>query len=409
MAVTVWSFISAGSAAFAAAKPGTAVKVTLPGFKVTINGKERENRYSEYPLLVYKDITYLPMTYNDARFLGLVSDWTESAGLSVTAGAKPSESYTPYARKTGNSTSYSARVASLKIKVNGKTVDNAKEQYPLLLFRDVTYFPLTWRFCVNEFNWSYSWSEAKGLVINCKSRSAPAIEMQRFILHTAGATEDGFSGTNSVEAADNSYKNGYRWLEVDFNWTSDEKLVCVHDWGNWNKHMGRGVFEPVSYSEFIRISDEANVYHAFTPDSLEAWLETHPGAMIVTDVKEKNVDAMSIIRRSNPGMVDRLIVQIYSFDEYEQIKSLGYKNIILTMYKLSWADYHDFNKIDALIRNTDVVAVAMDAVDYTRDVFEHVKATGIPVYVHTLNTGAEQRAWFDKGAYGIYTDVGDMR
>ena len=41
------------------------VQVTLPSFSVTLNGQTTGNDYSKYPLLVYKDITYFPMTYYD--------------------------------------------------------------------------------------------------------------------------------------------------------------------------------------------------------------------------------------------------------------------------------------------------------------------------------------------------------
>ena len=43
---------------------------------------------------------------------------------------------------------------------------NGNEEYPLLLFRDVTYFPLTWRFAVQEFGWSYYFDMTNGLVIS---------------------------------------------------------------------------------------------------------------------------------------------------------------------------------------------------------------------------------------------------
>ena len=57
------------------------VQVTLPGFTVTLNGQSTGNEYSKYPLIVYKDITYFPMTYYDCRLLGLKTDWTEETGL----------------------------------------------------------------------------------------------------------------------------------------------------------------------------------------------------------------------------------------------------------------------------------------------------------------------------------------
>ena len=47
----------------------------IPSFDVHFNGNKVESTYREYPLLVYKDITYFPMTYFDSRHLGLVTEW----------------------------------------------------------------------------------------------------------------------------------------------------------------------------------------------------------------------------------------------------------------------------------------------------------------------------------------------
>lgn len=47
----------------------------LPTFDVEINGIKIENNNRQFPLLVYDDITYVPMTYFDCRYLGLSTDW----------------------------------------------------------------------------------------------------------------------------------------------------------------------------------------------------------------------------------------------------------------------------------------------------------------------------------------------
>ena len=142
------------------------VQVTLPSFSVTLNGQTTGNDYSKYPLLVYKDITYFPMTYYDCRLLGLKTDWTADAGLVID---KNEDYFYEYLREVNNSKNgkkQTARIADGKITVNGKIINNSKEEYPLLVFRDVTYFPLTWRFAVNEFGWDYRFNQQEGLVIN---------------------------------------------------------------------------------------------------------------------------------------------------------------------------------------------------------------------------------------------------
>ncbi len=148
------------------------VTVTLPTFPVTLNGLTMEQSNSQYPLLVYKDITYVPMTWADTRLLGLESSWTAQDGLVIRKGsAQDKSSYTAYKASAANAQSYTASTASGKITVNGKQITNSAEEYPLLLFRDITYFPLTWRFAVNEFGWDYSFDSKSGLTVTPKRAS----------------------------------------------------------------------------------------------------------------------------------------------------------------------------------------------------------------------------------------------
>jgi arylsulfatase A-like enzyme len=50
-----------------------------------------------------------------------------------------------------------------------------------------------------------------------------------FVAHAGGGIK-GRSYTNSLEALDENYRRGFRFFELDFNWTSDNQLVCIHDW-----------------------------------------------------------------------------------------------------------------------------------------------------------------------------------
>lgn len=140
------------------------VKASLPGFNVKLNDRLVDNNYSEYPLIVYKDITYFPMTYNTARFLGIETNWSENSGLSINQ-TGVSGAFDFYSTNKKNDNTYAVSVPEFKIKVNGKEIDNKKEEYPLIVFRDITYFPMTWRFCVNEFNWDYEFTNKKGLEV----------------------------------------------------------------------------------------------------------------------------------------------------------------------------------------------------------------------------------------------------
>lgn len=141
------------------------VNANLPGFKVTLNGTKVDNTSSKYPLIVYKDITYFPMTYNTSRFLGIETNWTQNTGLTINQTGIDGP-FDFYNTNTKNAKNYPVGVPEFNIKVNGKNVVNKNEEYPLLIFRDVTYFPMTWRFCVEEFGWQYSFSDKDGLTIS---------------------------------------------------------------------------------------------------------------------------------------------------------------------------------------------------------------------------------------------------
>ena len=141
------------------------VTVSLPTFDVSMNGVKIEDEYRQYPFIVYKNITYFPMTYFDNRFLGLVTEWDNLKGLEIYKTTETIE-YEPYKQDWKNSNKYTASIPKFNIVVNGKAINNSTEEYPLLLFRNVTYFPMTWRFAVDEFGWKYSFTSEDGLIIN---------------------------------------------------------------------------------------------------------------------------------------------------------------------------------------------------------------------------------------------------
>ena len=148
------------------------VGVSLPTFKITMNNVRIDNNEREYPIIVFKDITYVPMTYNDSRFLGLETKWNNDTGLQVNKISEQT-AYNPN-RGSFNSNLENAELPEFRISVNGKDIYNNSETYPLLVFRDVTYFPLTWRFMVNEFGWTSAFDATNGLVISSKAGSTTA-------------------------------------------------------------------------------------------------------------------------------------------------------------------------------------------------------------------------------------------
>ncbi|HBQ84931.1 MAG TPA: hypothetical protein DER33_03905 [Syntrophomonas sp.] len=141
----------------------------IPTFNVTLNGILINNINSDYPLLTYKDITYFPLTWDYCRFLGLDCQWDQTSGLTIN---KTGQCFA-YKNQEINSvinnmqTRYSVVIPSYPITINGQKIINNKENWPLINFRNITYFPLTWHFAAELFGWNYTWFEAGGLAISC--------------------------------------------------------------------------------------------------------------------------------------------------------------------------------------------------------------------------------------------------
>ena len=56
------------------------------------------------------------------------------------------------------------------------------------------------------------------------------IYSQPLMIAHAGGGINGINYSNSIEALNHNYAKGFRYFEMDFSWTSDNKLVCLHDW-----------------------------------------------------------------------------------------------------------------------------------------------------------------------------------
>ena len=163
----------------AAQAQGAQVTAHGPDFPVKVMGFALGAETADYPLLVYRDITYWPMTYDNSRLLGLASSWQRETGLVITAdpAAQSAEGRTVVRPPLGQRQTYQAALVDGPVTVLGQTIDNSREEYPLLTYRDVVYFPLTWRWlaetfgCFYQFNGQaalYGLSIDQGLVIDAR-------------------------------------------------------------------------------------------------------------------------------------------------------------------------------------------------------------------------------------------------
>lgn len=203
---------------FAAAESNT-VTVEIPGFSVTVNGIEYNSNYSEFPFLLYNDITYLPMTYDFATFMGLNITFKRGVNnvyhkdemiLHIGNGERTAPELGQYLKKEKNKTSYQAVIPDYHtyISFERKEYDN-DSLYPMINFNGVTYLPMTWNVIHTLLDWEYSFDSDSGLVINSTGAVRPYGVNRKLFNRMATSTNEYVFGENWYLSYDiNIYRSG---------------------------------------------------------------------------------------------------------------------------------------------------------------------------------------------------------
>jgi len=228
----------------------------------------------------------------------------------------------------------------------------------------------------------------------------------RRIAHAGGGLQ-GKTYTNSFEAIEENFKRGFSYFEIDFSFTKDDQLACIHDWDkNFETSFGFKIKDIPTLDYFETLVDNSPKFHNCTLDSLANFIEKHPEIYIVTDVKEDNLQALQIISERVEDYQKRIIPQIYNPANYSKVKAMGYEQIIWTLYRysfssqdltkevLSWTDKFEGNF--AIIMPEDKAKTNLPIGLFKKQ---------IPTYVHTINENKDKDYFLKKQMVSeIYTD-----
>jgi hypothetical protein len=228
-----------------------------------------------------------------------------------------------------------------------------------------------------------------------QTTSSPSSPVEaRLVAHAGGAVQ-GLTYTNSREALDEHYAEGYRVFELDFHWTSDGRLVVVHDWAEISARFGTKphVF---SYDEFVSARRRDGL-HQLTFEDFYKWLQTHRDALIVTDTKDSNVRFLRYLQANGRDIRPQLIIQIYRMSELQAARELGPRAIWLTVYRYAYPAW-------ALSRLSGVDAFVIPVGSYDR--FRNQISMGkVHFYVHSVpSQSVEETFQRLPDIYGIYVD-----
>ena len=235
-----------------------------------------------------------------------------------------------------------------------------------------------------------------------------AVWLQNSVLlaHAMGGI-DNTTYSNSLEAFKQAYENGFRIFEVDFSVTSDNKVVCAHDFSNVeNKTM--------DYDSFMNSKIE-NKYSPLDVKKMVQLMKQYPDIYIMTDFKWDNSlgsdhkEVITIIeeivkeaKEQQEELLQRFIVQIYGPDSYEIIEKIyPFEHYVYTLYHYASPIYEEILAF-CLEHNIPVVAMGIERINQERT--KYFEDWNIDVLVYTVNELEKSKELVDYGVDGIYTD-----
>lgn len=257
-------------------------------------------------------------------------------------------------------------------------------------------------FTLTDFLSYYNWKrqvikEGRFWKKDSKDTAFLAGSQPRLIAHAGGGVKN-LTYSNSLEALDENYTKGFKYFEIDLSWTLDGKLVLIHDWDQTYKDLfNRSDGAP--YSLFFKNLKMSQGLTQMDLEDLFVWLKAHQDAKIISDIKERNIEALREI--SKTGYRDYFIVQVYSEDEIQPVKDLGYQNVILTLYNTEYSN----EKVLGIADKYDLFAITMDQERAAKgNLLKQLDDQNVTVLLHTLNDPKELSSLAEQGADGFYTD-----
>lgn len=226
-------------------------------------------------------------------------------------------------------------------------------------------------------------------------------ENTRLIYHACGGI-DGLDYTNSKEALENLLEQGQYFVEVDFMYTSDGTLVCMH---NWKDQCN--LEDALSLQEF-RSKKIYGKYTTMTAADLVQYMEDYPDLHIIIDTKEEDqvavVKTLVNLSESRKNVTERFIIQLYEpgvKNKIQQIYPFDDCNFLFTTYKFG---YCFPNKIMKICYDENITVVTAPYGVWDEEIRQLFISKGFVLYEHTVNRPDFANDSLSKGVQGLYTD-----
>lgn len=277
-----------------------------------------------------------------------------------------------------------------------------KHTLRLLLLSTVLFSLVAWRLWSNEN----------------VSKSAPIETSEIYwIAHALGGI-NGHSYTNSIDAFELNYANGFRVFEIDLFLTADEQICAAHTMESMRSEFG----VDASVSEMTRKDFLSQRYFgSYKPvclNEIEGLIRSYPDTTFIFDIKdrkqnERDPGAFSKHYRriylqiadswsQHPDLWSRVIPQIYSESHLTFLESIHpFKAVLYTLYRNNASDEQ---VIEFVSLHPEIYAIATDRTRFNSSLAKNLRALNRMTLVHTINNPSEIQALSRNGASGFFTD-----
>ena len=234
--------------------------------------------------------------------------------------------------------------------------------------------------------------------------ATPAWATNSLVAHAGGRVKT-VHNSNSVQALQQTLKSNVTSVEIDFSWTADHKLVCVHDF----KEFKTGI--PLLDSFLNNLFSKK--YKRMTAETALKMLADSGRLYLLVDTKEENeVEVYREVLRilTEMGRVDymeKVVPQFFSKEQYEQFKEVyPFKEGIFAIYKMQDEELTPEVTADiAHFCGENHLTVAISQKRATDQLISLLHSEHVYIIVHTVNNGGVWNTLFKKGVRSIYTDA----
>ncbi len=234
--------------------------------------------------------------------------------------------------------------------------------------------------------------------ISCSKEYEPIPEL---IAH-AGGEIDGHIYTNSLEAVQQSIKNGYKFLELDLALTADSILVSVHDWTEFNEITGNPHKKDTipSYEEF----SQRVIYGKYTPLTAEQINEIFLNDETLYLVTDK-ISNPKILDQYFPNLKQRMVVEAFSYEDYTALLDEKYFRVLFSRLA---SDFYINIKRHLLLHSFHsgykIEWIAADPAAFNHGIYRLALFTKFNLAIYTINNFQEIPKKLSSRTKMVYTD-----